>query len=462
MLSLLRKIIPKPLLSFYHLALAKLAAFWYGFPSEKLVVIGVTGTNGKSTVVNLIATILEEAGHKVGLTSTINFRVAGADHLNNLKMTMPGRFRLQKWLYEMVRAGCRYAVIESSSEGVLQHRHLGIHYDVMVFTNLAPEHLERHHGFENYKQAKLQYFWRLEKLPHKVLGGQRISKVIVVNAESSYAEDFLNFKVDRKFGFSFPQKSARTFPDTKIICPKDVDITPDVTSFAIEDTMIKTPLLGPFNVENALAAIAVAQSQGISLEFCRNALGKVPQIPGRLEFIRAGQPFRVMIDYAPEPNSLSALYALILSWPQNRLLHVLGSTGGGRDRARRAVLGEMAGRRADVVIVTNEDPYDDDPQMIVDEIAAGAMSAGKILNKDLYKILDRREAIRFALQKAEVDDLVLLTGKGSEQAMVVGGGRLVVWDDRQVVREELKTLSLRGPKGRGNPAANGIAEQSSQ
>jgi len=440
MKEFIKKLVPQSLLSLYHLALAKLAAFWYGHPSEKLIVIGVTGTNGKSTVVNLIAAILEEAGYKVGLTSTINFRVAGAEQLNDLKMTMPGRLRLQKWLYDMARTGCQYAVIESSSEGVLQHRHLGIHYDIMVFTNLAPEHLERHHGFENYKLAKLQYFRHLEKLPHKVLNGKRIPKIIVANVESSFAEDFLNFNVDQKIGFSFPQKSARQFPETRIICPKDVHISPDGTAFSIENIRIKTPLLGPFNVENALAAIAVAQSQGATLPVCRDALRKIPQVPGRLEFIRAGQPFRVMIDYAPEPNSLSALYALISSWPEHRLLHILGSTGGGRDRARRAVLGEMAGRRADVVIVTNEDPYDDDPQEVVDEVAAGAISAGKVLGKDLFKILDRREAIQFALQTATSSDFVLLTGKGSEQAMVVAGGKMVPWDDRRVAREELAKL----------------------
>ena len=404
MISLLRKLVPKPILSFYHLALAKTAAFWYGNPSEKLIVIGVTGTNGKSTTVNMIASILQEAGYKVGLTSTINFRIAGQEKLNDLKMTMPGRFWLQRQLARMMAAGCRFAVIESSSEGIAQHRHVGIHYDAMVFTRLRPEHLERHGGFENYKQAKLEYFRHLERLPRKV----DVPKVIVVNAEDEHSKDFLNFKVDQKITFS-----------------------------ASDAADLHLKLAGKFNLLNAAAAIAVTTAYGVARDVAKAALEKIEIIPGRVEYVREGQPFEVMVDYAPEPNSLSALYETLAAIAKKRLIHVLGSTGGGRDRSRREVLGRMAGKTADIVVVTNEDPYDDDPQEIIDDVAKGALEAGKILGRNLFKILDRRAAIHKALTLAQPGDLVLLTGKGAEQAMVVAGGKKIKWDEREVVREEL-------------------------
>ncbi|TSA44761.1 UDP-N-acetylmuramyl-tripeptide synthetase [bacterium] len=437
MKDFLKQFIPAPLLKVYHYFLSYLAAVIYGFPSEKLIVIGVTGTNGKSTVVNLIGAILEEAGFKVALTSTINFKLAAQENLNSLKMTMPGRFFLQRFLRQAVGNGCQYAVVECSSEGVLQYRHTNIHYDVLVFTNLAPEHIERHGGFENYKSAKLDYFVLLEKLPPKVIRGKTISKAIVVNAESKYAEEFLNFKVDQKFAFSFSAKAVKNLPGAQIISPERIDLSPAATTFFLHHAKFTTPLLGLFNVENALAAVACALSLGVSLETSQKALAHLKQIPGRLEFIREGQNFDILIDYAPEPNSLSALYGILDSWPHGRLIHILGSAGGGRDKSRRQVLGRMAGATADIVIVANEDPYDEDPQAIIDQVGAGAVASGKILGKDLFTFLDRREAIAFALKEAKPKDLILLTGKGAEQAIMVAHGRKVPWDERVVVREEL-------------------------
>lgn len=444
MKELLKKFIPSWLLDAYHKILSSLASFWYGYPTEKLIVIGVTGTNGKSTVVNLIAAILEEAGYKVGLTSTVNFKVGSWEQLNPLKMTMPGRFFLQRMLKKMVNEGFRYAVIESTSEGVLQYRHQHIHYDVMVFTNLAPEHLERHGGFENYKQAKLELFRHLERLAVKFIAGKKIPRVIVANGDDPHASEFLNFEVDKKYRFSFNQNFPLTASLVKrgrrefFVQADEVVINEKGSTFTVEGKNFSIPLLGKFNIENCLAAIAVAQSQGVAPEICSQALEKIKNIPGRMERIEEGQLFQVLVDYAPEPNSLKALYETIASWPRKKLIHVLGSTGGGRDRARRAVLGKMAGQTADVVIVTNEDPYDDDPQEIIDDVGAGALSSGKTLGYNLFKILDRRQAIRKTVSMSEPQDLVLITGKGAEQAIAVGGGRKIPWDDRRVVREELR------------------------
>lgn len=449
MLSQIKKIIPAGLLSQYHKSLALLADVVYGRPSEKMVVIGVTGTNGKSTTVSLIAKILEEAGYKVGATSTAIFKIADKEWLNDKKMTMLGRFQLQKLLSQMVRAGCRYAVVETSSQGIDQFRHLGIHYDVCVFTNLTPEHLEAHGGFANYKNAKLKLFKKLETEDNKKLAGKVIAKAIIANGDDQHAAEFLDFEADDKIVYGLNDNDLAE-PETHFACRPsgclmlaavNVRLSASGTNFAISGIEFNTELFGRFNVYNCLAAIATAQSQGISLQICKSALEKIAGVPGRMEFIEAGQKFKVLIDYAPEPESLRQLYRTIhehgLLGQAGRLIHVLGSCGGGRDVARRPVLGKMAANTADIAIITNEDPYDDDPQLIIDQVAAGAVGEGMILGQNLHKIGDRREAIRFALNLANNGDLVLLTGKGCEQAICVANGCKLPWDEREVAREEL-------------------------
>lgn len=429
--NFIRQFIPEPIITLYHLALAWLANLIYSNPSEKLIVIGVTGTNGKSTTVNLISKILEEAGFKTAVTSTVNFKIGNKDYLNDLKMTMPGRFFLQRLLSEAAKQGCTHAVIESSSQGILQYRQFGIHYDVMVFTNLTPEHIEAHSGFENYKQAKLKYFAHLEKLPHKNIQGRKIEKVIVFNADDPYGPEFAKFKVDKLVSFGQSEKA--------LVRAEKFLPNPNGISFTIQNEKFNLKLRGLFDIYNATAAVATGQALGIELKTAKQALEKVEGIPGRLELIDEGQNFQVIVDYAPEPESLKQLYATIKTWPHGRIIHVLGSTGGGRDVARRKILGQIAGTNADIVVVTNEDPYNDDPQEIIRQVADGAVEAGKEIKKDLFRDLDRRNAIAKALSMAQVNDLVLITGKGSEQKMAIKGG-YIKWDDREVVREELQKL----------------------
>ncbi|MBU1131875.1 UDP-N-acetylmuramoyl-L-alanyl-D-glutamate--2,6-diaminopimelate ligase [Patescibacteria group bacterium] len=450
MKALLKKILPKSLLNHYHKFLAVFASYYYGNPSEKMIVIGVTGTNGKSTTANLIARALEADGAKTGMTSTVNFKVADREWLNNKKMTMLGRFQLQKLLKQMVDCGCKFAVIETSSEGIKQFRHLGINYDYVVFTNLTPEHLESHGGFENYKKAKGKLFAHLMEKKRKKLFGREIPKVSVINIDDEHAPYFLNFPADKKLKFSV-EKSG-----DDILRASEINVSLNGTSFTVKNERINLKLIGAFNVENALPAIAIGLNEGIPLEKLKEKLEAVKLVDGRMEIINEGQDFSVIVDYAPEPYSLKKCYETIVGAQdfapdsaaadiQNKnnvfsgkIIHVLGSCGGGRDRARRPILGKMAGEFADVAIVTDEDPYDDDPMEIIDQVAEGAISAGKVIDKNLFKISDRKQAIEKAISLAKTNDLVLVTGKGSEQAMAVAGGKYLPWDDRKVIREALK------------------------
>lgn len=386
--------------------MAALGAWIYGHPSRKMVVIGVTGTKGKSTTSYFIAKILEEAGHKVGLTSTAIFKINKKEWLNPTKMTMIGRFGLQKLLRDMFRAGCKYAVVETSSEGILQYRHIGIDYDVAVFTNLTPEHLEAHGGFLNYKKAKGELFKRLSKSVKKKIDEKIVPKVIVVNSDDKHADYFLKFKADRKIKLSLKNVGDRH------ICS----------------------LPGKMNQYNALAAMAVAQSQDIDSKTAKSALLKIKTMPGRMEFIDEGQDFKIIVDYAHEVESFKQLYEVVDKIPHKKIIHVFGATGGGRDKSRRPKMGEIAEKNANIVIVTTDDPYDENPEKISDDVIKGIKNKKKVLN-----IVDRKEAIKKAVKMAEKDDIILITGKGCEQAMCLAGGKKILWDDREIARRFLKT-----------------------
>lgn len=436
MKALLRRLTPAPVLVAYHRSLSAAAAWRYGRPSLKMSVIGVTGTKGKSTTSNLVAAALEGAGLTVGITTTVNFRIAGRSWLNDSKMTMLGRTRLQGLLAQMVKAGCTHTVVETSSEGIKLKRHADIAYDVAVFTNLTPEHLESHGGFENYKAAKGELFAKVSRDPRKVFAGRPVPKVIIANLDSPHAEYFLSFPADRKIGFTRLDNPAPV--GVERLAAEGVALAADGSTFTVAGVPVRLQLPGAFNVENAMAALAVAQSQGVDLAAAARGLATVSVVPGRMEFIEAGQDFRVLVDYACEPASFRQLYDVVPLFPHKRIIHVLGSCGGGRDRDRRPILGEIGARNADVVFVTNEDPYDDDPMEIINEVAAGARAAGKREGEDLFLVLDRGEALRRAVTLAQPGDLVIATGKGAEQAICVAGGRKLPWDDRVKLREAIE------------------------
>ncbi len=429
--SFLKKIIPLKIFSIYHWFLAYFATLFYGWPSEKMIVIGVTGTAGKSTAVNLIGKILEQAGFKVGLSTTFNFKIGDQEWENKKKMTMLGRFALQKFLKKMFQSGCRYAIIETSSEGIKQFRHLGINYDVAVFLNLFPEHLESHGGFEKYRQAKEKLFFHLAKKRKKIINGKLIEKISIVNFDDQSKEYFLKFPADQKYGFTIINQENRD--DLNLIKADGVLLNSNQTSFKVKEIDFKLNLLGEFNIYNALSAISVALSQNIPLEICAQALKQVESMPGRMEIILKN-PFTVIVDYAHLPDSLEKVYQTLKPLVNRKMICVLGSAGGGRDKWKRPVMGALAEKYGDEIIVTNEDPYDENSQKIIDEIIHG------IKSKKVIKILDRKEAIEKALRMAEPGDLVIITGKGCEPWLMGPKGEKIPWDDRKIVKDFLKKM----------------------
>ena len=425
--KILKKILGKKLLLIYHLSLAKLAAFYYSHPSDKLIVIGVTGTNGKTATVNFISQFLDSLGQTNGLASTVNFKVGDKEWLNDKKMTMLGRFQTQSLLKDMIKAGCKYAVIETSSQGIEQFRHIGINYDLVVFTNLTPEHIEAHGSFENYRMYKEKLFEHLLQSKKKNIAGQKIDKIIVSNNDDSETERLKKYKADKFITYSTTNQADFKAEDIQL---------DDGVSFSVQGQTFKTNFIGRFNVYNVLAALVAVKELGFKLSDLSQA--KLKGIPGRQEWIDEGQDFKVLVDYAPEPEGLKQLYKTLDKINKNRLIHVFGSCGGGRDKARQPIMGRMAGQKADIVIVTNEDPYDDDPMGIIDNVAAGAVEAGKIIDKSLFKVGDRAKAIAKAIGLAQKDDIVLITGKGAEQFICGPNGQMIAHDDRQVVRQAIK------------------------
>jgi len=431
MKTLIKKLIPKKLLNLRHLFFAWLGAFKYHHPSEELMVIGITGTSGKSTTAYLLRQILESAGMLVGSLSTIDFYVAGEEKLNDQKMTMLGKMQIQKYLREMVDKKCDVAIIETTSEGRVQYRHKFINYDMMLLTNLYPEHIDSHGSFENYKKAKLDIFDYVSKLPRKRgMGkgergmGKYIPKTAIVNGNSEYKDEFLQFDFEKKiiFGTNISKQEVKN----------------DGLYFNVDDKNFHAPLYGEHNISNIVATLAIAREFDIAWDVLQKAVLQLKPIPGRVEFIDEAEEkgFQVIVDYAFEPVAMEKLYQVVaLLKPTGKIIHVFGSTGGGRDKERRFKLGEMIGQKADICIVTDEDPYEDDPQEIIDDVAGVVIKQGKEINKNVFKILDRKEAIGKAIEMAEKGDLILITGKGSEQGMCVAGGKMIAWDDREIVRD---------------------------
>jgi UDP-N-acetylmuramoyl-L-alanyl-D-glutamate--2,6-diaminopimelate ligase len=425
--SLLRRLRPT-----YHSLLARLADWYFSHPSRDLIVIGVTGTKGKTTAVNLIAAILEAAGHPTGIASTATIKTGSDTKLNAYKMSTVSEWLLEKWLREMTDNKLQYAVLEMTSEGLAQNRHAGIFFDVAVFTNLTPEHMDAHGSMENYRNAKALLFKSLSRHPltsQKRAINPQLTKTIVANLDDPYGLYYLNFPADQHMTYGIEKNDAN-------IVATNISSAETGSAFSVGGVTYRVALKGKFDVHNALAAIATAKALGCSDGDCQKGLAATDVVPGRMEVIQ-DQPFKVMVDYAHEPKSMEELYHTVRSWTHGRIIHVLGPTGGGRDLEHKATLGAQVAHNADTVIVTTDDPYDDDPAILAKIMAGGAEREGKVLDENLFIELDRRAAIKKAVALAQPSDLILITGKGSEQKMVLAGGRMIDWDDRQIAREAL-------------------------
>jgi UDP-N-acetylmuramoyl-L-alanyl-D-glutamate--2,6-diaminopimelate ligase len=423
MKNLIKKILPKFFINFYHFLLAFFSAILYGFPSRKIKLIGVTGTNGKTTTTEMIASILEAAGYKVALLNSVRFKIGEEETINTLRMTMPGRGFIQKFLKKALKNNCSFAVIEVSSEGIKQYRHKFLNFKIAIFTNLAPEHIESHGSFENYRRAKGKFF-------------EATKKIHVLNAEDENVEYFMKFPAKKKIFYSTDLSKNLAFQKIgTIIFAENIRENEKGTAFKVNNVDFNLGIIGKFNIYNALAAISVGISQGISLETCKKALESFKGVPGRMEEV-ISKPFKVIVDYAFTPNALEKVYQTLTSQittNDSRLICVLGACGGGRDKWKRPVLGELAAKYCDEVIVTNEDPYDEDPWQIIEQVASGTKGKAR-------KILDRREAISTALKLAKEGDVVVITGKGCEPSICVKGKK-IPWDDREVAREEFQKLN---------------------
>lgn len=398
----MKKFIPGFVFNIYHFLLALLGAIIYNFPSKKLIVIGVTGTDGKTTVVHLITKIFEDIGLKTASLSSIRFKINNKEWSNKLRMTMPGRFKLQRFLRQVVDSDCKYVVLEVTSEGIKQYRHKFIDFNGMVFTNLTKEHIEAHKGFENYKKAKAKAFKSLQK-------SKKQDKFTVINTDDRYSGYFSNLSKGLKI-YTYGIKN------------KEAEITP-------EKIKLQILLPGEFNIYNSLAAVGVGLSQDIKLNKILKTLREFKGIPGRMETVME-KPFKIIVDYAHTPDALEKVYKTL----SKNLICVFGSCGGGRDKWKRPEIGKIANSYCKKIILTNEDPYDENPEQILIDIESGIKSISVV------KIIDRREAINKALSLAKENDTIIITGKGSEPSICVAENKKIPWNDKKVVEEEFNKI----------------------
>lgn len=454
MKKLIKKVVPTQAILFYHYALALLASFVYGNPSKKMVVIGVTGTKGKTTTTTLIAHLIEAAGHKVGLTTSAQFKVGDKTWINDTKMTMQGRFKLQKLMRDMVRSGVTHAVIETSSEGIMQHRHRGVRYDAAVYTNVSPEHIEAHGTYTKYKKTKFNFVKRVALSKEKTIKGKKVKKALVISTDNEELKKLLRLPFASRVVVDVGVKhdvDLNALPNSRTLKPSNIKPTGEGTGFNLGSSEIDLPLLGTFNAYNATLALAVGEWLDIPRAQLIRSLKSIEGVPGRMEIIDEGQDFSVIVDYAHEPKSVEAAYETVRAMadarasgithePAPRVICVTGSAGGGRDKKRRPVLGKLAAKYCDFVIVTNEDPYDEDPDAIIDAVAEGVEEGGKLLNNNYWKIETRQKGVEKALSLAAAKDVVIMTGKGAEQVIMGKNGTRHPWDDREVSREILRKL----------------------
>lgn len=417
--SVLPKSLMKSLLPYWHKSRAIVAGTMYNNPSRNMKVIAITGTNGKTTTSAFVGSILKEAGYKYGVSSTAFFDINGKVTANDTNMTVTNPFQVQKVLHKMRKAGVEWVVLEVTSHAIDQNRIYGIPILAAVMTNLTQDHLDYHGTMENYAAAKLKLF-------------KGSPKVIVLNKDDEWFEFFNKAEAsEHKLTFGSDQDA-------------DVRINKAVlggggSSFELiidksQTFKMVSKLIGKFNVYNATAAVAVTYGLHIDKKAIVEGVKNLESVPGRMEIIDEGQPYTVVVDYAHTPDALQNILDTVKSLTQKRVILVFGATGD-RDKAKRPIMGEIAAKMADRIVLTDEEPYSEDPAQIRKEVLKGIEKAkGAAKTRE---VADRRDAIANAFSIAKAGDTVLITGMGHQTYMKLAGGK-IHWDDREVSREEIK------------------------
>ena len=402
-------------------AIALLASMWHGYPDRKMHIVGITGTNGKTTTTTLIHYLWECEGIKTGLIGTVVNRSGNRELPSS--QTTPEPLALAELLDIMVHDGCQNVVMEVSSHALKQDRVDAIHFDGAVFTNMTRDHLDFHHTFEDYLASKTKLFTMLDR-------GNTDKKFGIINIDDPVADDFLmKTKVPvMTYGIDKPATLQAI----------DYHLTRRGTSFTLlyngNEYNVEVPLSGKFNVYNTLAAMAVVLAEGMPMKDICRYLAEAPQIPGRFEKVDCGQDFTVIVDYAHTPDGLENVLNTAREIAEGRLITVFGC-GGDRDRTKRPIMGEIAGRLSDYSVVTSDNPRTEDPDFIISEIIEGIKPV-----TDQYEVdADRRTAIEIALKMAKHGDVVMIAGKGHEDYQLVNG-KVLDFDDRKVAREILTQL----------------------
>ena len=408
----------------YHWLQAAYAVTRFGQPAKKMLVFGITGTKGKTTSCHLLAAILEQAGLTVGLATTVSFKIGTVEERNDTNMSVTAPYPLQKLLRRMRRANVNAIVLEVTSIALDQHRTLGIPFSYASFTNLAHDHLDYHGDMASYAEAKRLLFKKKEL------------KAVTANLDDALATSFLDIsKAPKKLGFS-RQIKADVFAQSI----KELPSGSHFTLLAGQSSVpVKLQLPGLFSISNALCAASLAYAHGLSLETIAKGLESVNSVAGRLELVPTGRDFQVMVDYAHTPDSLEQLYASLRGSVSGRLIAVLGATGD-RDRTKRPIMGAIAGRLCDLVIITDEEPYSESPQSIIEAVAEGVPRGrtgarnepGYGENVWWWKILERKAGIAKALALAKQGDMVVVTGMGAQHFRTIGNQK-EPWNDSDVI-----------------------------
>ena len=426
--KIVKKVIPINVFSriepYGHLIEAIISNVWYGFPACKMHVIGVTGTNGKTTTTFLIHKMLHQAGYKVGMLSTVAYG-AGDNILPQIEhITTAQSGILQKRLRDFKRAGVEWVVLETSSHSLAQYRVWGVPYEIAVMTNVTNDHLDYHGTFDNYLEAKRRLF---------TLASKNGRKFGVVNADDPNAKKFVD-SIQRSITYGIKDGELRA---------KNVELSDDHSVYRVDCGQdkynIRINIPGEFNVSNSLAAVAVGRELGLTKDQIEQGIAALDGVEGRMTVVNKGQKFNVIVDFASTPDAFERLFSSIKPLVKGKLIAVFGSAGR-RDESKRSIQGEIAGRYSDDVILTEEDDRDVDGNQILQQIADGSKKSGKVIDKDLFLILDREQAIRFALKRANVGDTVILLGKGHEKTIERSDG-VHPWNEIGITKKILQSLN---------------------